>query len=56
MRIVYGTILMILLVGIASGQHVLLAGGGLSIHSDFFWHRFVQLAVSKTFKNLKRVA
>ena len=46
MRIVYGAILTILLTGIASGQHILLAGGGLSIDSDYFWHRLVQLAVS----------
>ena len=49
MSILHGailTILTILLAGMASSQHLLLAGGGLSIHSDFFWNRLIQLAVS----------
>ena len=29
-----------------TGQHLLLAGGGLTKDSDFFWNRLIQLAVN----------
>ena len=35
------------LVGLASGQHLFLAGGGLTAESEFFWNRLIQFAVSK---------
>lgn len=36
-----------LLSAVVTGQHLLIAGGGLDKDSGFFWDRLIQLAVTK---------
>ncbi len=40
-----GGVLALLLLASVDAQHLFLAGGGLTIESDFFWYRLIQFSV-----------
>lgn len=45
-----GGVLALLLLASVDAQHLFLAGGGLTIDSDFFWHRLIQFSVNMKIK------
>lgn len=44
-------VLLVLIASATNGQHVFLAGGGLTEKSEFFWEQLVRFAVRHTFSN-----